>query len=132
MPAKTTAETTKPSGSDATTCSLSSEALHILQHSLGVDGYGDGNQYRNRFVTPPDSADGKLCEELVAKGYMRNYGPQSIAGGMHCYTVTPAGVDAVALQSPVRPKLSRAKRRYQVWLRADTGHSFADWIGASK
>jgi len=112
--------------------SLSAELLHVLQHSLGLDKYGDGNQYRNRFITPPDSPDGKRCGELVAMGYMRDHRPQPIADGMHCYTVTPAGVDAVALQSPARPKLSRAKRRYQEWLRADTGHSFADWIGVAK
>ena len=31
--------------------------LHILQHSLGLDKYGDGNQYRNHFVTGPGSTD---------------------------------------------------------------------------
>lgn len=111
---------------------LHPELLHILQHSLGVDKYGEGEQYRNRFVTSPDCEDGQLCLELVGLGFMRDHGPHALADGMHCYTVTPAGVDAVAVQSPARPKISRSKRRYQDWLRADTGHSFAAWIGASQ
>lgn len=114
------------------TSSLSPKLIHILQHSLGVDKYGEGQQYRNHFVTSPDCEDGQLCLELVGLGYMLDHGPQKLADGMHCFTVTPEGIDAVALQSPPRPKISRSKRRYQEWLRADTGHSFADWIGASK
>lgn len=113
-------------------CSITSDLLHILQHSLGVDKYGDGEQYRNRFVTNPDSEDGKKCVELVKKGYMRDYGPQSLYDGLHCYCVTPSGIDAVAIQSPGRPKISRSKIRYQEYLRSDSGKNFSEWIGATK
>ncbi len=108
---------------------LSPEQLHILQHSLGVDKYGQGNQYRNRFVTDLDSTDGPICVSLVELGAMKDHGPQSIAGGMHCFTVTPAGIDAVAFQSPLPPKLSRSQRRYREFLNADCGLSFREWLG---
>ncbi len=117
---------------DARTCPLTPEQLHVLQHSLGVGKYGDGNPYRNHFVTSPDGPDGKLCSELVAMACMKDHGPQMLASGMHCYTVTPFGIDAVALQSPPRPKISRSKQRYQEFLRADCGYTFAEWIGANK
>jgi hypothetical protein len=111
---------------------LSSQQLHVLQHSLGVDEYGDGNQYRNRFVTDPGCPDGKLCCELVEMKMMKDHGPQTLAGGMHCYTVTPLGIDAMVLQSPVRPKLTRSKQRYRDYLSADSSLTFAEWIAVSK
>lgn len=118
--------------SDVRTCSLSSAQLHVLQHSLGVDQYGGGNQYRNRFVTDPDCPDGALCRALVEMGLMKDHGTQSIAGGMHCYTVTPLGVDAVAFHSPVRPKLTRSKQRYRDYLHEESSLTFAEWIGVKK
>lgn len=119
-------------GSSPRTCSLSSELLHVLQHSLGVDKYGQGNQYRNHYVTSPECKDGKLCQELVGHGFMKDHGPQSLASGMHCYSVTPNGIDAVAFKSPNPPKLTRSKKRYAEFLRSDCGLTFAEWIGASK
>jgi hypothetical protein len=107
----------------------------VLQHSLGVDQYGDGNQYRNHFVTSSESKDGKLCEELVSLGMMRSQGARVLAGGMHFYNVTPNGIDAVALQSPARPprpKLTRGQQRYRDYIESETSLTFAEWIGASK
>lgn len=114
---------------------LSPQQLRILQHSLGVNEYGEGNQYRNHFVTSPEIPDGKLCEELVSLGMMTSQGPRALAGGMHCYNVTPQGIDAVALQSPVRPprpKLTRSQQRYRDYLESETSDSFSQWIGAYK
>lgn len=107
---------------------LTSEQLHILQHSLGVNQYGQGSQYRNRFVTGPGTTDWSLFSELVALEMMKDYGPQQIAGGMHCFCVTPKGIDAVALQSPPPPKVSRGKQRYRDYLRSELNMSFIDYL----
>lgn len=104
------------------------DLLHILQHSLGVDKYGLGNQYRNRFVTGPGSTDFPKCVELFELGLMRNHGPQSIAGGDYLFTVTEEGKIAMHMNSPEPPKLSRSKQRYQQFLHADSGLSFKDWL----
>ena len=91
---------------------MNKELLNILQHSLGCDQYGqtsyrgqdegDGcfQYYRNRFVTNHNSPDGKRCLELVAMGFMEDQGPVRFAGGMHCFTVTLSGRDAMIIQSP--------------------------------
>lgn len=103
--------------------------LGILQHSLGVDKYGRGNQYRNRYVTDAHTPDGKRCEELVERGLMENRGSLGeLSGGMNCYTVTPKGVDVVALQSPAPPKISRGKERYQRYLRSECSETFGEWL----
>ena len=62
--------------------------MHILQHSLGVDQYGQGEQYRNSFVADLDREDGKLCSKLVNSGFMKDFGPQKNAGGMNFFKVT--------------------------------------------
>jgi len=99
--------------------------LHILQHSLGVDKHGRNPHrpnsddefgcYRNRFITYPTSPDGQQCQELVNLGLMHNHGPQRLAGGMHCYTVTQAGYDAMRAASPLPPKLTRSQRTYRAY-----------------
>lgn len=104
------------------------DLLHILQHSLGVDQYGCGAQYRNRFVTGPGSDDFEKCRELCEQELMKDYGPQSIADGMHCFCVTDAGKDAVGLHSPSPPRVSRSRQRYLSWLKADCGMKFGEWL----
>ena len=106
---------------------MSPAHLHILQHSLGCDQHGrqaEGYRpnrddefgcYRNRYVTSPECPDGLHCQQLVAQGFMIDHGPQTIAGGMHCYAVTQAGYDAMRDASPPPPKLSRSKRRWQAF-----------------
>ena len=106
---------------------MTPELIHILQHSLGCDQYGqtdyrghdegDGcwHYSRNRFVTDPAGQDGIRCQELGSMGFMADHGPQSIAGGMHCYTVTAAGRDAMIQQSPKKPKVSLGRRRYRAF-----------------
>ncbi len=102
--------------------------LQILQHSLGVDKYGQGDQYRNRFVTGPRTVDWPHCRALTDAGLMEDHGSIAAFGGMHLFSVTPAGVDAVALQSPAPPKVSRSKQRYRDFLRSETSLSFMEWI----
>jgi len=45
--------------------------LQILQHSLGLDEYGQGEMYRNHFCAGGD--DEGTCRALVALGYMRQH-----------------------------------------------------------
>jgi hypothetical protein len=106
--------------------------LQILQHALGADRYGQGNQYRNRFVTGPGSTDYQDCIELCERGLMRRIPGNALTGGDDCFVVTPAGVDYVAFNSPVKPpepKRTRSQQNYQNWLAADCGLTFAEWLG---
>ena len=104
------------------------DLLHILQHSLGCDQFGrptplgripnwddEFGCYRNRFVTDPRSPDGQKCQQLVAQGFMNDHGAQRLAGGMHCYTVSQAGYDAMKAASPAPPKVSKAKHRWSAY-----------------
>ncbi len=109
--------------------------LTILQHALGVDRYGRGEQYRNHFVTGKGSKDFDGCMALVDAGLMTRTPGNAITGGDDLFRVTPAGVDFVALQSPTpppAPKLTRSQKRYRAWLDADCGYSFAEWIGVPR
>lgn len=106
------------------------EKLHILQHSLGLDEYGQGEQYRNHFVTGEGSNDFPLCRELVAEGLMMERVGGVLSGGDSVFYVTPEGIDYVAHNSPQRPKLTRGQKRYREWLNAESGLTFAEWIGA--
>lgn len=104
------------------------EQLHILQHSLGCDKYGNGTRYRNRYVTDATSTEGMECQELCRLGFMRDLGRQEIAGGMNCYSVTALGEKAMIENSPKPPKLSRSAARYRKWLQADCGMKFGEWL----
>ncbi len=79
---------------------LNKEHIHILQHSLGVDKYGKGEQYRNRFITGPDGDDFKCCRELVENGFMGDHGPQEMMSGMHYFYVTKSGIEIMVKNSP--------------------------------
>jgi len=109
---------------------LTPSQLHILQHGLGVDEYGQGNQYRNHFVTGPESKDFADCQALVALGLMNDYGAKPCYGGMHAFNVTTHGMDEVRMQSPPPPKLSRGAQRYRDYLDADSGLTFIEWLKA--
>lgn len=102
---------------------ISTDLLDILQHSLGLNQYGGGNQYRNHYVAGAD--DVAKCRELVAMGYMVERPSTELTGFGPLFHVTPAGIDAVALQSPAPPKLTRSQKRYLEYLNvADSFESF--------
>jgi len=107
---------------------LSESQLQILQHSLGVDQYGRGRQYRNRYAIGPDCDGFSDLVELCEMGFMLDHGPIGMWGGMHGFTVTDAGRRAMTAQSPNPPRLTRAQRRYQDYLSADNGMSFKEWL----
>jgi len=98
---------------------MDSKLLHILQHSLGVDQYGQGNQYRNFFGTDPGGKDFKMCQELVSMGLMKDLGTRDWTGDEHCFVVTDIGKEVMAKESPAPPKVSRAKKRYMAYLKSD-------------
>lgn len=106
--------------------------LEILQHSVGLDRYGQGREYRNRFVTDPGSKDFDTCRELTLAGLMDNRGPHPLCGGGHLFTVTEAGLRYVRDHSPKPPKLTRSARRYQDFLASDTGMSFREWLASKE
>ena len=104
------------------------EGLHILQHSLGLDQYGQGKRYRNHFCTGPGSFDYTTCRDLVAAGFMEERSGNDLTGGDSLFIVTVAGVEFVERHSPPSPKLTRSQKRYRAWLRADSGLSFSEWL----
>lgn len=82
---------------------MNADQLHILQHSLGLDGYGRGTMYRNSFVTGAGSTDHPACMALVAKGFMTRRANVELFGGDDIFTVTEAGKRAVVAESPDEP-----------------------------
>lgn len=113
----------RPSGFDP------ARGLHILQHSLGVDRHGQGEQYRRHFVTGPGSVDYADCMALTEAGLMTRRSASDLSGGMDLFLVTPAGRAYVAEYSPPPPKLTRGQRRYREWLDVSdaTGETFMEF-----
>ena len=107
---------------------MNSKLLHILQHSLGLDEYGRGTFYRNRFVTGEGSVDHPLCMELVGLGYMTRYPAVVLFGGSDAFTVTEEGKRAAVAESPAPPKVSRSKQRYLDFLAYDGSLTFMEYI----
>jgi hypothetical protein len=109
--------------------------LHVLQHALGVDQYGQGGMYRNHFCA--GGADETLCRELVALGYMKTWPHADERGEVPGYpyyncSVTEEGKAAMLRESPAAPKLTRSQRRYRAYLKADTGFSFREFMEMEK
>lgn len=97
--------------------------MHILQHALGVDQYGQGRMYRKHYVGSEEE-----CRPIVALGYMTEHPASEITGGDAWFRVTDAGKAAMLAASPKPPKLSRSQKRYRAFLAADCGHTFKEWL----
>jgi len=104
------------------------KSIHILQHALGLNEYGEGRQYRNYFVTGFGTDDYPFCVELVGQGLMTQTKGNAITGGDDVFRVTPAGIDFVALNSPTKPKVSKSKQRYLDYLDSESNFSFGQWL----
>jgi hypothetical protein len=102
--------------------------LHILQHALGVDEFGRGEQYREHFVTGEGSDDHPDCMALFEAGLMTRRANIEMYGGMDLFRVSDAGRAYVAEHSPAPPKLTRSQQRYQDYLDADCCLSFGEWL----
>lgn len=98
---------------------MKSTPLHILQHSLGLDKYGQGDQFRNHFVTGPGSDDYPICRQLVADGLMIEHPPRQISGGDPIFTVTVAGMDFVKTNSPTPKKATEEQWIHAFFMRPD-------------
>lgn len=103
--------------------------LEILQHSLGLDKYGQGTMYRNHFCA--GGSDEVVCRELIALGYMIQHRTTEMLPYFNC-SVTDAGKEAVKRESPHPPKLTRSQKRYQEFLRADNGMKFGEYLKRSR
>lgn len=113
-----------------TVAELQPGLLGILQHTLGLDQYGQGKAYRNHFVAGGKDVD--HCRELVALGYMVEHQATQISGGNPWFHVTDRGIEAVARFSPTPPpppKLTRAQQRYRDYCRSECGDGFAWFLG---
>jgi len=108
------------------------DRLHILQHSLGLDQYGQGTSHRNYFVTGMGSDDYPHCVALVADGLMTQTHGNSITGGDDVFRVTTAGREWVSEHSPPPPKLTSGQRRYMAFLDEDSSLRFGEWLKALK
>lgn len=102
--------------------------LQILQHSLGVDQYGRGDQYRNHFCTGEGSTDHPICNDLVERGLMKVRRKVEHYGGMVVFFVTDEGRAWMLANSPAAPKLTRSQKRYRDYCDADSGLSFGEWL----
>ena len=107
---------------------MTPKQLEILQHSLGLDEYGRGTMYRNRFVTGEGSKDHSDCLALVEDGFMQRRANVALFGGADIFTVTEAGKKAAIENSPAPPKISAGQQRYLDWLAADCSMSFINWL----
>lgn len=108
---------------------LTSRQLEILQHTLGLDKYGQGTMYRNHFCA--GTTDEPICRELVALGYMEEWPPQKMLPYFNC-SVTDAGKEAIQRESPKEPKLTRSQERYRAFLDCDSDCSFGEWLKMTK
>lgn len=105
-----------------------SDQLSILQHSLGVDQYGHGVQYRNCFVTGPGTDDYPICKQLVADGLMGEQRGSDLTGGDPWFYVTRKGKHFISEHSPKPPKLTRGQKRYRAFLEFGFGMTFGEWL----
>ena len=87
------------------------ERLHVLQHSLGLNEYGQGAGHRNYFVTDEGTTDWPVCRAAVADGLMTQTKGNAITGGGDVFRVTPAGMVWVQQHSPTAPTLTRRSAR---------------------
>lgn len=107
---------------------MNQQQLHILQHSLGLDQYGQGTWYRNHYVCGPGQGGYLDCCALVLAGLMQEHPPSELTGGDSCFVVTSEGKEAVRTHSPKPPRVTRAQKRYREWLGADCGLTFKQWL----
>lgn len=104
------------------------EQLAIMRHALGVGEHGWDRPCRNHYVTGPGGRDHAVCMELVQDGLMARRPGTDLTGGDDLFTVTDIGRAAVAATADPKPKLTRGKRRYQVYLESDSGLRFGEWL----
>ena len=68
---------------------MTKEQREIIRHALGLNR--SYSEYRNHFVTGPESTDYPHCEALVAAGLMTKILGNELSGGDDIYSVTDEG-----------------------------------------
>ncbi|WP_051534695.1 hypothetical protein [Deefgea rivuli] len=115
---------------------LSKKALHILQHSLGLDEYGQGRQYRNHYVAGEGHHSWPELLALEASGHItrRKINPALIGGESEfCFCVTDKGIDTVAQESPAPPAIPKSKKTYDDYCSiSECYDNFAHFLGFDK
>jgi len=105
--------------------------LQILHHSLGLDEFGRGEMYRNRFVSGPGHYDQPVIDQLVAEGLMAKSDlvhPSLLGPGGLLFYVTEAGIAWVQANSPKPPRRTKAQERYRRYVEfGDSFNSFLDF-----
>jgi hypothetical protein len=107
---------------------LNAEQLQILQHALGVDKFGQGEQYRNRFCAGGRDID--ICLQLIEMDYMVQHQTTEMLPYFNC-SVTEEGIAAMLAESPKAPKLTPGRKRYAEWLNVSDCYpdmTFGDWL----
>lgn len=111
---------------------LTARQLEILQHTLGLDKYGqlpraaNGCEFRNRFCAGGD--DEVICRELVDMGLMFMFHPNASPLPYYNCAVTDAGRMVVREQSPTPPKLSLYQRQANPGSAVGPDFSFRDYL----
>lgn len=107
------------------------QKLQILQHSMGLDQFGRGTKYRNRFVSGPGHHDQSSIDEMVRDGLMAvtNVSPGLLGEGGACYHVTRAGEAFIDANSPKPTKKTKSQERGARWREyGDRFDSFRDFL----
>jgi hypothetical protein len=101
------------------------QQLHLLHHTLGVTSKRR-EPYRNHFVASEGHHDLADLKALEAAGLMaRSPTPKFCDADSMVFHVTEAGRTHALDNLPQPPKLTR----YGEYMDADTGHSFAEYLG---
>lgn len=109
------------------------ESLGILQHTTGIDRYGDRRDKRNFFGIRPGDGDYDICVKLTKSGHMKNNGSRpEIFGTEVFFSATRLGIDTArseAEEMPAFKKKTRSQENYAEFASFDPGYSFAEWLG---
>ena len=99
--------------------------IGLLQHALGINERRR-EPYRNYFLASGSHSDNADLEFLVSAGLMTSRAaPSFCAEDDVVYHVTDAGQEIAIAALPAPKK----RTRYDEYLAADYGHSFAEWLG---
>lgn len=99
--------------------------IGLMQHALGINER-HREPYRNYFLASSGHSDSADLESLVSAGLMTSRAAPSFCSEDDVvYHVTDAGQEIAIAALPAPKK----RTRYEEYLAADYGHSFAEWLG---
>lgn len=79
---------------------MNSNHLHILQHALGLNQYGEGKLFRNYYCVVNKSREHRACKAMVKDEVMEEI--KNISGRYTVFKVTPKGIELVGRNSQKR------------------------------